>query len=644
VPAHIASAVHRALEKLPADRPNSAEAFALALDGAPSGEMMAPTRVSITRRLVPWMYGSAIGAAMTAAIAAVWTRAVDPAAPVSEQPIRFDVNAPDSMVTAAVCCGRMFAFDPAGKTLFYQSFLSNETTTGPTASQFIVRRDLGSTTQRRFEGTDGARSLSVSPDGSAVAYTRGRQLVTIGSDGTNIQEHATLPDGYIGGTAWRDMDWVLVPVGTQLIEVNIRTRERRVVVPPDSLGRQPTGVSVVAGTETVLFAYADLTKLPSVYVMTKRDKKPRRLMDGASPEYVAAWNALVVNRRGEVFAFPFNPATGDTLGSGVRIMGGVINRSPVLAHAEYAFAANGTHARLRRLAGPEGRYLGTSMMLYRGSETREVTAGPSISLYRSLRYSPDGKRIIVLADVGEGGSALYLVDAHTGASQPISDREEVVSFGWVGNDSVLYAVSGSLQLRQRAADGSGSVTVLPPITGFRRIDDMTVTGDVVLLMGLLRPGATLSDIAWVSRQRGGAATPYLTSPLNEADASLSPDGKWCVFGVTNGEVSQVFVTPFPNPTGRVLVSPAGGRAAIWLNGGTRIAYVDEQNDAMIATFTPSPRPSVGPPTTLRRAMTGRWWDAAPDQSSFAILSSIRLNPILGIEVTVNDTIRVRPPR
>ena len=72
---------------------------------------------------------------------------------------------------------------------------------------------------------------------------------------------------------------------------------------------------------------------------------------------------------------------------------------------------------------------------------------------------------------------------------------------------------------------------------------------------------------------------------NSAEAQFSPNGKWVAFSAPgssslNHRSSEVFVSPFPGPGGRVQISNGGGAQARWRGDGKELYYIDPDKKLM----------------------------------------------------------------
>jgi hypothetical protein len=88
---------------------------------------------------------------------------------------------------------------------------------------------------------------------------------------------------------------------------------------------------------------------------------------------------------------------------------------------------------------------------------------------------------------------------------------------------------------------------------------------------------------------------------------------------------EVYVTPFPGPGEKVVVSTAGGGLPRWHRGGKEIFYVAPDNKLMAATVTDSGTNFdvgiVKPLFELRPRGFPYFYDVSPDGQQFLIITN-----------------------
>jgi serine/threonine-protein kinase len=185
---------------------------------------------------------------------------------------------------------------------------------------------------------------------------------------------------------------------------------------------------------------------------------------------------------------------------------------------------------------------------------------------------------------------------------------------------ILYASthSGRAGFWWQPADGSGvpELAVIPRRNPW--FADLSPDGRNVMFNGI----ATLNfDLESVSLDSTHQARVLSGSPTAiEGQGRFSPDGRWVAYNSDESGRVEVYVRPFGEGGGRVQISVAGGRRAIWGRDGKQL-YYREGNRLISATLRFTPGPSVVSRTPL---FSGRYdddYDVSRDGSRFLMIES-----------------------
>jgi Tol biopolymer transport system component len=104
-------------------------------------------------------------------------------------------------------------------------------------------------------------------------------------------------------------------------------------------------------------------------------------------------------------------------------------------------------------------------------------------------------------------------------------------------------------------------------------------------------GMATADVLYRALDGDTTSKPVVATNFIEAQARVSPDGKWVAYVTDASGGSQVVVQPFPGPGGQVQVSSTGGSEPVWAPDGRWIFYRDGRH--LIATaVTTAPTFSV----------------------------------------------------
>jgi len=366
VPAHIASAVQRALARVPAERFSTAAEFARALENRPVAE---PDAVSGTADAADSVQASsraleaagrwrilAIGATAAAvAMLAVTIRAVRQ--PVPAEPVRRYMLATDlgEGLAGGVIASRI-AIARDGSRLVYVGGRRGE----------LLLRNRDELHATPIPGTVGGVAPAFSPNGRQVAFvTLGGALEVVTLDGTPPVSIADSLGGR-GGITWMT-DETLVADGDgigELISVDARpgALPRRLTTVDRARGEvDHTAPQGLPGGRSVVFSilYAPgSNRAPSVAVADLTAGTHRVLFDGVNARWSETGHLVYATSDGTLMAVPFDARALTTTGApvvvarGVRMLGALADVA-LSSDGTLVYAA-GAGATDRELVGVEG--------------------------------------------------------------------------------------------------------------------------------------------------------------------------------------------------------------------------------------------------------------------------------------------------
>jgi len=571
VPPGVAEALATALEKLPADRFDSAKAFAEALAnpafvaGGSTRVAGAASRAARPAARQPLVLGLAAALVVALGVAAVQWRA---AHRVTTPPVvRFDIEVPSSMLIGNSASGTNMAVSPDGLTIAY-AFVERAG-----ASRIHLRR-LGQGTAQPLAGTDGAQQPRFSPDGRSIAYVARDQIWRVPVDGGTPVAVGRISSAAVGLT-WSSAGRILVTTGAGLVSFPEAGGEARLLARPDTAGGDlyffqpyalPDGKRVMLGVQPT--GGLSGTRLASVSLetgdITRFDLSlldPLGYLDGTLVYVVPSGAMMAIDldvERGRI--------TSDPVALGMTVL------TRVSGASDAALSPTGT---LVYQSSNEETLVG-----WVGSERSFEPLLVEPRAYGFPRLSPDGGRIAMT--IGQGGrSDVWLYDLASAtpmrftSAGTVNDRPE-----WTPDGArVLYRADRGTRtaIWWQAADLS---TPPAPLLASEAHDyyEAVVTPDGrTLVYQVDDAGSMQADVMYRALDGDTTTHPVIATNFIEAQARVSPDGKWVAYVTDASGASQVVVQPFPGPGGQVQVSSAGGSEPVWAKDGRRIFYRDGQN-------------------------------------------------------------------
>jgi hypothetical protein len=99
---------------------------------------------------------------------------------------------------------------------------------------------------------------------------------------------------------------------------------------------------------------------------------------------------------------------------------------------------------------------------------------------------------------------------------------------------------------------------------------------------------------------------YLQTRFAELFAKFSPDGRWVAYTSDESGRPEIYVAPFPTPSGKWQISTVGGSVPRWRNDGKEIFYIAPDDKLMVAAVNaqgPIFQPGAVQPLFQTRAPT-----------------------------------------
>ncbi len=621
VPPNVAAAVAKALEKLPADRFDSAKAFADALADPHFSTATAtgalPSGALTVRRLTrhPLVLGLVAALVATVGVAASQWRAAHREAP--RPVVRLKIPLPSTMLITNAGLGTNVAVSPDGSAVAYA--LSDSTGT----SRLYVR-PLSEPDVHVIAGTDGAQQPCFSPDGKWIAYFVGttvRKVPTTG--GTPVQVgDAGAPSI---GISWSASGRIIVAAAPGLVVFPADGGASRLLASVDSTTvefyRQPLALP---DGKTALFTITPAeglaeTRLAEVTLETGAVRRfDMTLRDVLG--YVDG-TLVYVLPSGALMGVPFDLDGGRATGTPVAL--GPLVATTLAAAATADLSPTGT------LVYEPATREGTLGWVEPSGPFTPVLSKPEA--YAFPRLSPDGKRIAVAVGT-EGRSDILLYDLASRTPTRITnsgtqnDRPEWTPDG----RRVLYRSdrSGRTAIWWQPADQSSPATPLQAAESHGFFEGVITPDGRTLVYQVDDGGVTQADILYRAIEGDTASHPVAATRFAEAQPRVSPDGHWVAFVTNASGTSQVVVQPFPGPGGQVQISVSGGAEPVWARDGKRIFYRDGRDlvAASVSTaggFTVTGRTDLFADTYAFAPNPHANYDVSPDGTRLLMVRSVR---------------------
>ena len=270
----------------------------------------------------------------------------------------------------------------------------------------------------------------------------------------------------------------------------------------------------------------------------------------------------------------------------------------------------------------------------RRPELLETIGQPQPGL-SSLSLSPDGQRIAVTS-VESGNEDIWIYDLirSTKTRLTFDDGREARPTWSPSGAEIAYRFSDFRRssVRRKSADGTGEAVVLVESEAEYRQSlwnpSWSQDGRYMLYYDVTPD--TMRDIHYLELRTNGDArepTTFLSTPANEFDPKLSPDGRFLAYVSDESGRNEIYVRPFPDGAGKWPASVNGGAQPRWRGDGKELYYVAGAN-LMAVSVSTEPTFTLGQPQPLFESADlitnggATTYDVAADGERFVTISPV----------------------
>ena len=562
---------------------------------------------------------------VVAVLVAFWFLALRPEPATNDVPVRrFSVNLPAELPLASSgAYDYTLALSPDGSTLAYVSDVGG-------LRQLVLRR-LDELEAQVMPGTLNARQPFFSPDGEWIGFFSfpGNKLNKISIHGGDpiVLSDATMPLGGTWGSDGYITFWAEFGQGLLRVPDSGGTPE-----PVTELDEQHSGHALpesLPGDRGVLFTQIEGQDIHQarIAVVDRATGESRHLLEGGiRPRYLPTGH-IVFAALGGLRVAPFDLQRLELSGPPADLDEARLAQ-PDSVPSRFAFSNDGT---LVFVPAGEGANRGRSVVLL-DSEGNEDQLEIEELPYLSVRAARDGQTFLVnpedLQDVWlyrRGTPPIRL----TGA--PALDFLAI----WDHRDEHIVFTSnrdGNMDLYHQAADATAAARRLTTGQASPIADSVTPDGRYLLFND--RTADTGADIWRVNLDGEPEAEPLIATEAHEANAELSPNGRFLAFASTETGIPEVYLLRYPDLDRKVRVSSSGGNQPIWSADGAKLYYRSAER-MMVIELGPDGELVAAPSVVFdrhyyRHAAGGRSFDVLED-GRFLMISE-RVQPATSTEL------------
>ena len=619
VPVNVAAAVAKSLEKLPADRFESAKSFADALANqtyaAPNAAGLRSGGTGIPKRL----FGATVAVAALAIIAAAlgWLRPA-PDAEVSRQRVALWGHPLGSILAPGIpLLATQAAISPDGSSIVFTDSVAG-------VPRLLLKRK-GDSDPVPLAGTERGVAPFFSPDGAWIGFltTDGKLKKIPTAGGGPITLSDKVADIYFVATWLEDNSIVFVDDHNDLrrLPADVGPGTGTVVLSDSARGRTlVVAIAPLPGSRGFLFTTCPGNCVSgsevSVFDMGAKTIQPV-VANAAGAWYAPTGHLLYTDRAGGLFAAGFDLKKLTLTSGAVPVIDDVNPNS---------FALSASGAVVYTVGGNAGT--GSALMWV----TRDGRNTPVDSTWQgNFQYpsiSPDGQAFAV--SLVDGATHLWIHRADGTRQKLTQDGTINWRASWFPDGRSIAFVSNlrgsdnrdETDIYQMPIDGSAAPTLL--VHHLFGLWEAELSRDGQWL--IFRSDEANAKTAIRARRLVGdtATIPLAVANASSQQAALSPDGRWLAYAAEPTGQREIYLMPFPEGGATRLVSRDGGNEPRWAHSGRELFY-KSGNQLMSVAVTPGATLTLGTPQRLfsiagyRGARNRQQYDVAPDDQRFLMI-------------------------
>jgi serine/threonine-protein kinase len=575
VPPNVVAAVAKALEKLPADRFDSAASFATALRTSSFTTARAPGVSSAAPRRARWQMLAMLAALLVVSLVAAWGwfRSVP------RERYRLGVAfAPDQRLQRVPT--RRFAISPDGRRLAYVG-----PGVGGSARALWVRK-LDEMEARPLPGTDLPRAVFFSPDGESLGFIDGEpgnlRIVSIG--GGPIRTVTTGVNPW--GGSWGPDGWLYFTMAAgRLSRVRVTGGAIDTIVAPDSaefvVGVEYDWPEVLPNGKGLVFQiWRSSIGNTDIGVASLKTREVRVLTQGVYARYLPAGYLLYVTFDGALWARPFDQDRMEFTGDPVALES-AIRLETFAGVAQFDVSHTGHLVYQSGGAGGDDQVVRVDRAGNVSAIDPDWRGG-----FQNVALSPNGSLLAVSA-VSTDGAHIWVKELDTGPTR-------LLTFEGTGNNrptwtadgrEVIYFGDAQTLWRVRADGGAVPTRIETDVLTW----EAQVSRDGQWLV--LRAGGTGTGTRDIHAIRPGVDSTsrlIVGSPADEYAPALSPDGRWLAYVSNETGREEVYVRPFPDAArAKYSVTVQGGTEPRWSPHGRELFVRNARGEMVVYPVRPS---------------------------------------------------------
>jgi len=632
-PFGIRSLLQHCLQKDLTKRFHDAADARLEIEGAAESPSLYVWRSFLTRSKLTWALAAVIP---IAAIALAILHKGEDVAPPPPPAISFAILPPMNAFFAGANLAPRMALSPDGRYLAFTASMHGK------PDQIWIRR-LDSIEPNVLRGTEGAQMPFWSPDSRFVAFFADGRLKKIEAAGGPVQTLCNAPT--TAGGSWNHEGTIIFsgfhePLNRVSSDGGTPKSITKIDEPKSESHLWPQFLP--DGRHFLYMSNAGKPLGRALYVGSLDSKNRTRLFASEGMAIYASSGYLLYISEGTLVAQKFDSKKMKTMGAAKPLAESVIS----IANGRAAFSLSETGILAYRT-----RPVANSQLAWIDRKGKLIRTLGEPAEQNGVELSPDGKRALISIE-DRMSVDIWLWDLERSLKTRLTFGAPAFNSIWSPDGgNIMYTSvwgrSGPLNLLQKASSGSGDEELAFADNYDKYANSWSPDGRYMLYMSW--DSATEFDLNVLPLFGDRKPFPFLKTPFMETMGQFSPDGRWVVYVSNESGVNQVFVTPFPGPGRKWLISTGAGDQPRWRRDGSEIFFVDyDSRQLMAASVNGKGRDfsvhAVNPLFDIRSSemfslssYSGYRYDVSPDGRRFLANMALEQTASTPITVVLNWT-------
>lgn len=448
-----------------------------------------------------------------------------------------------------------------------------------------------------LQGTESARKPFWSPDSQTIVFATDYELRKISVQGGPVARICELPNGNYGGGTWNPWNETIVFSGghpASLFEAPASGGEPKLFAGSIATGKgklvqSPRFLPKETGRRALLIQVGEEQDW-DIAAFDLDTNQTHVLTAGIFPEYAPGPFVIYQTAidRGGLWALPFSLSTFKPTGVASSVLPGAVDSSVDVHGTLVASEAPPEPVMTLTLRDRQGNPAGAAGR----TQTRMVNPGAS----------PDGRYVAVMGRQGRVSEIWLHGSSRSDLLRLSAAAGHFDNPVWAPSSEQLIfrrAHRDAFELYRRSVDPGSSAVRISSSRNLEIPVDWSDDGKYLLVS--VNDPKERHDVWYFRLSSAGDISErhrFFSSPADEIQPVLSPNGQWLAYCSDATGAYEVYVKPFPTGAGVVQVSTEGGCQPRWSYQGDELFYV--RTDTLFAARfqLKDGKPSAGVPQKL----------------------------------------------